>query len=156
MRPSPDLFPPTTCMDHMKSMRLRTLTVYGQAARRSTPAAHTGRLARRSSEAESARMSRNGGSSPSTFAVPVSGSDRKACCERSGACFAQCKLSAEDGGLSTPAAADLDCDDGEPAAARPAQLWVRATPGLAASSAAQVVRPPARRGAHAAVRGDTS
>ena len=40
-------------------------------------AAHTRRLARGGSEAESASMSLNGGSSPSTFAVPVSGSDRR-------------------------------------------------------------------------------
>ena len=40
-------------------------------------AAHTRRLARGGSETESASMSLNGGSSPSTFAVPVSGSDRR-------------------------------------------------------------------------------
>ena len=40
-------------------------------------AAHARRLARGGSEAESASMSLNGGSSPSTFAVPVSGSDRR-------------------------------------------------------------------------------
>ena len=52
---------------------------------------------------------------------------------RSGACLAPRKLSDEGGGLSTPAAAHFNCKDGEPAAARPAQLRVGALFGSSCS-----------------------